>query len=143
MGIDLIDQHLQPQLMRPGDQGVKISQRAKGRINRAVIGNIIAKVLHRRGKKGRYPDGINAQIGDVVQPPGDAGKIAHPIAIAILKAARIDLINCRPAPPVGMRSVTDWGHCPVLQKALRAIIPNNGPTGQHFAALQHCGQCAA
>ena len=45
------------------------------------------------------PMRIDAQRGDVVHTLGDARQIAHPVAVAVLKAARIYLVNRRSAPP--------------------------------------------
>ena len=42
---------------------------------------------------------IDAKLGDIVQPAGDTRQIAHAVAVAVLKAARIDLVNRRAAPP--------------------------------------------
>ena len=87
--------------MRAGDQRVEIGQRAEDRIDIAVIGDVIAEIGHRRGEKGRQPDRIDAERGDIIEPGGDAGQIANPVAVRIGEAARIDLIDRRAAPPIG------------------------------------------
>jgi hypothetical protein len=42
---------------------------------------------------GRQPDGVHAQGLDVIQPGSQAGEISLTIAIAVAKAADIDLID--------------------------------------------------
>ena len=99
MADHLIDDHFQPQFMRPHHQRVEIRQRAELRIDVTVVADVIAHIVHRRGEKRRQPDRINAQRGDMLQPRGDPRQIADAIAIAVLKTARIDLIDHRTTPP--------------------------------------------
>ena len=42
---------------------------------------------------------VDAERGDVVEPPHDAGQVADAVAVAVLKGARIDLIDHPAAPP--------------------------------------------
>ena len=42
--------------------------------------------------------------GDVVESARDAGQVAHAIAVAVLEAARVDLVDHAAAPPVAVRS---------------------------------------
>ncbi len=110
MGIDLVDQDLQAQLVRLGDHGIEIGQGAEHRVDRAVIGDVVAEVLHRRGEEGRDPDRIDTQRGDMVQPAGNAAQVAHAVAIAVLEAARVDLVDRRAAPPFGGLALLLWLH---------------------------------
>ena len=97
---DLVDDDLQPQLMRAGDKGVEIGQRAKDRVDVLIIADVIAHVLHRAAEEGREPDRIHAKRSQMLQPPGDAGQVADPVAIRVLKRPGIDLIGHRTTPPV-------------------------------------------
>ncbi len=89
--------------MRPRDHGVKIGKAAEHRIDVAIIADVIAEVFHRTGEKRADPDGIRPQFRDVIQPLHYAAQIADPVAVAVLKAAGIDLIDHGPAPPVTVR----------------------------------------
>jgi hypothetical protein len=60
-----VDQHLQPQLMRPVDQRVEIAQRAEHRIDVAVVADVIAEIEHRRAEERADPDRVHAQFGHV------------------------------------------------------------------------------
>jgi len=95
----LIDHHLQPQPVGLGQQPVEILQGAEQRIDRARVGDVVAKIRHRRLEEWRHPDRVHAQAGHVVQPFDDAGQIAHAIAVAVPEAARVNLIDDGAAPP--------------------------------------------
>ena len=99
MGIDLINGDLQAQCVRAGNERVEIGERAEDRIDVAIIGDIIAEIAHGRGEEGRYPDRVHAQFGDMLQSLGDAVQVTHAVMIAVLKAARINLIDHRALPP--------------------------------------------
>ena len=73
---------LSPSAVRAGDQRVEIGQRAEDRIDLAIIGDVVAEILHRRGEEGRHPDRVDAQVGDMVESRGDARQIADAVAVA-------------------------------------------------------------
>jgi len=47
VGPDLVDDELQPELVRAGEQPVEVVERAEQRVDVPVIGDVIAKILHR------------------------------------------------------------------------------------------------
>ena len=100
MADHLVDDDLQPKIMRLCQHRVEIRQGAEQGVNIGVIGHVIAHVGHGRGEDRRKPDRIAAQLRDMLKTPCQAGKIADAVAIAVLKRARIDLIGHRPAPPL-------------------------------------------
>jgi hypothetical protein len=54
-------------------QAIKIIQCTEHWVDVAVVGYVVAKIVHWRGVDGRNPDGIYAQAFEVIQPLGDAG----------------------------------------------------------------------
>ena len=100
MGDHLVDDDLEPEGMGLLHQAVEILQRAEAGIDAAIIGHVVAEILHRAGEDRRQPNGVDAQIGDIVEPAGDADEIPYPIAVLVLEGARIDLVDHRAAPPV-------------------------------------------
>ena len=106
----LVDHDLQAQAVRLGDQLVEVGQVAEQRVDVAVVGDVVAEVLHRRGEEGRQPDDVHAQARDVVELVGDAGQVAHAIAIGVEVAARIDLVDDGFFPPVRVGGRRDLGH---------------------------------
>ena len=85
-----------------GHQPVKVGQRAVLGIDVLVIRDVVAEVHLRRGIAGRQPDGVHAELFQVVQPRGDAVQIADAVAVRVLKAARIDLVDDGVLPPVAL-----------------------------------------
>ena len=64
----LVDDHLEAERVGLGDQRVEIGERAEQRIDVAVVGDVVAEILHRRGEEGREPDRVDAEVGDVGEP---------------------------------------------------------------------------
>ena len=85
MGRHDVDHQLHAEIMDPLDHGVEIVQRPVFRIDRAIVGHVIAEILLRRGEERADPDRIDAEIGDIGQPRGDARQIADAIAVRILE----------------------------------------------------------
>ena len=97
--IDLVDNQLQPEFVGARDHRVEIVERAEDRVDPAVIGDVIAEVALRRGEEGRHPHAIDPEARDMVEVGGDPGKVADAVAIAVGKAARINLVDRRALPP--------------------------------------------
>ena len=115
----LVDDDLEPQIVRPRHQGVEILHGAEQAIHLDIIRDVVAHIRLRRLEDGREPDGVHAQARYVVEPAHDAGEVTHPVAIGILKRARINLIDNPAAPPVP--------HARLLQ----VVLPNF-PASERF-----------
>ncbi len=100
MRVHLIDDHPQPEPMGFGQQAVEVGEGAEHRVDVAVVGDVVAEVLHRRGEERRQPDAVDAETGDIRELAGDAGEITDAVTVGIEEAARIDLVDDRAAPPV-------------------------------------------
>ena len=96
--------------MRARDQPVEIAERAEYGIDRAVIRHVVAEILHRRDEERRDPDRVDAQFGNVIELARDPVQIADAIIIAVEETARIDLIDHRAAPPLGLAD--QWAAAP-------------------------------
>src|SRR5690606_11144406 len=96
----LVDEDAHATCVRRRDDLLEILQGAEQWIDAAVVGNVVAEVLHRRGEEWRQPDGVDVEAGDVVDLLDDAQQIADAIAVAVEKAAWVNLINDATAPPV-------------------------------------------
>jgi hypothetical protein len=80
-------------------QPVEVRKRAKKGIDVDIVGDVIPEVGHRRGIDRRDPDGVDAEPLQVVDALEHALQVADAIAIAVLKRARINLIDDRLPPP--------------------------------------------
>ena len=85
-----------------GDEVVHVGQRAEHGVNIAVVGNVVAVVILRAAVDGAEPDGVDAQALQIAKPLDDAGQVANAVAVAVLKAAGIDLVDHSVFPP-GLR----------------------------------------
>src|SRR3954447_2135367 len=72
---------------------------AKQRVDRAVVGNVVAEVRHGRGVDGRDPERVHAQPGEVVEAGRDARHVAHPVPVLVLKRTRVNLVDHPTLPP--------------------------------------------
>ena len=104
---DQVDDHLEPELVGPGQQRVGVRQRAEERVDVAVVGDVVAVVVLRRGVERRDPEGVDAEVAEVGQPRGDAREVADAVAVAVRERAHVDLVGDRLAPPrlVGGRRI--------------------------------------
>ncbi len=97
---DLIDHHLDAERVRALHQPVEVLKRPERRIDLAMRGDVISEIVHGRTEERRDPHRVDAQRGDVVELLHDAGEIAFAVAVAVLEAQRIDLIDDGTAPPL-------------------------------------------
>ena len=100
MAQHLVDHDLQVAFVGLGYEFVEILDGAEYRVHAAIVRHVVAKILHRRGKEGRQPDGIHVQAGDVIEFGGYPRQVTNAIAIGIVEAAWINLINDGATPPV-------------------------------------------
>ncbi len=69
------------------------------RIDGCVVGDVVAEVDLGRGVHGGDPDGVDAELLDVVEARGDAFDVADAVAVGVLKAAGVDLVDDGVLPP--------------------------------------------
>ena len=96
---DDVQQHLDTQRMRVGDQGVSLGQCAVGRFDVAVVGDVVAGVGHRRRVPRVDPHRVDAESGQVRQPRPQARDIADAVAVVVGEAADVHLVDDRGLPP--------------------------------------------
>ena len=102
---DEIQNHFQAALMRVFHEIEKILHRAEHRVNAGIVGDVVAEIRHRRGVNGADPDRGDAQVLQIRQPEPYAVQIANAVAVAVLKTARINLINHSGFPPREQRDI--------------------------------------
>ena len=76
-----------------GDQAVHVVKIAEDWIDILVVGNIVAVVILRRTVDRGKPDGVDAQIFQIVKSADDAREIADAVAVGILKTLWVNLID--------------------------------------------------
>src|SRR5690606_37902358 len=84
-----------------GEQVVDVGEGAEQRVDRPVVGDVVAAVGHRRGVERAQPDRVDPQLDQVVEPGGHARQVAHAVAVGVGEAPGIDLVDhglTRPRP---------------------------------------------
>ena len=82
-----------------GDQRLGLGERAERRIDRPVVGDVVAAVGERRGVPGVVPDGVDAEVAEVAEPGAHAGEVADAVAVGVGEAAHVELVDDGVAPP--------------------------------------------
>ena len=100
-----VDEHLQAQVVGGRDHRVGVGERAEARVDVAVVGHVVAGVVHRRDVERAQPHGIHAEVAQVRQAGGDAGQVAHAVAVGVGPGARVHLVDHGVAPPGGVGGV--------------------------------------
>ena len=70
---DDVDRHLDPELVRVGDERVEVVERAELGVDVDVVGDVIAVVCLRRGVERRQPERVDAELLQVRQARADPG----------------------------------------------------------------------
>ena len=81
------------------DEPVEGRERAEQRVDVLVIGDVVAEVGHRRSIERGEPEPLDAQPLEVLEPTRDPIEIAGSVAVGILEAPGVDLIQRSAAPP--------------------------------------------
>ena len=88
-----VEQHTDALLMRGPEQRGGVLVRAVARGDLFVVAHIIARILERRIKAGVDPQGIAAQVPDIVELSNNALQITDAVAVGIIEALGVDFIE--------------------------------------------------
>ena len=78
---------------------VEVGHRAEVGHDVAIVGDVVSVVGVGRLEDRADPDHVDAKLFQVVEPAGDPGKVADTVTVAVLEAARINLVDDRFFPP--------------------------------------------
>ena len=98
---DDVEQHAQAQRSRLGDERLGLGQGPEQRVDRTVVGDVVAGVGHRRRIPRVQPDRVDAEVPDVRQAAADSLDVADAVAVPVGEAAWVDLVRDGIAPPGG------------------------------------------
>ena len=91
-----------PGPVQRGDHLVELLEGADLRIHVAVVIHVVAAVGEGRGIEGAQPHRIDPEALEVRDAGDDPAQIADAVAVAVREGARIDLVDGRLPPPVGI-----------------------------------------
>jgi hypothetical protein len=81
--------------MRGADEMAEVGERAVVGMHVAIGADVVAVVEARRRVERQQPYRVDAQIGDVVEPGDEAGKISDTVVIAVEERFDVQLVNDR------------------------------------------------
>jgi hypothetical protein len=96
---DEVDDGANAIVTRGRDESFGLPEVAEARVDVAIVDDVVATVGHRRRVPGREPDGIHSEVAQVRKSRLYAGQVAGAVAVAVGKAAWVDLVDRRAAPP--------------------------------------------
>ena len=107
---DDVDEHLEAERVRVGEERVEVGERAVLRIDVHVVRDVVAVVGPRRGIERGQPEAVDAQVAEVREPRADARQVADPVTVGVGEAPHVDLIDDGVAPPrsLGHQSISFW-----------------------------------
>ncbi len=97
---DDVDDHLDGAPVQSRDQGVELFERPDGRVDVAVVVDVVSAVDECRRIERAQPHRVDAEPVEVIDAGDDALEIADAVAVRVGEAPRIDLVDGRVAPPV-------------------------------------------
>ncbi|BDZ46288.1 hypothetical protein GCM10025866_21970 [Naasia aerilata] len=100
---DDVDNRADAELERLGDERLRVGQRAERRVDRPVVGDVVAAVHQRRRIPGVEPERVDAERLQVAEPGPDAGEVSDPVPVPVGEAAHVHLVDDRGPPPVVTR----------------------------------------
>jgi hypothetical protein len=77
----------------------EVAEAAEPRVDRVVVGDVIAVVAVRRGIEGHQPEAGDAEAREVVHPPGEPVEVADPVTVSVLEELRVDAVEDGVLPP--------------------------------------------
>jgi hypothetical protein len=96
---DPVEEDTHPAPVRLLDEPVDVLERAEHGIHRAVVGDVVPVVRHRRGVDRGQPEGVDSEPLQVLEPRDDPAQVTDAVAGRIGEGAGVDLVEDRVAPP--------------------------------------------
>jgi hypothetical protein len=90
---DKFGDHPESKPMRLAKHHAKVIQCAELRVDILIIGDVVAVVLQRRRIKGHQPDGVDAQITNVIELRGEPLEVADAVVVGIEERFDVHLVD--------------------------------------------------
>jgi len=118
-----VHHELHPPRVQLGDQLVDVGEGAERGVDVLVVADVVAVVVVRRPVHRREPDHVDAELVQIVQARDDPRDVADAVAVRILEAAGIDLVDDGGAPPLRTGIAVRHAPQPVMRPVGRAGPP--------------------
>ena len=90
---DQFGDHPQAALVGLGDEAAGVCQAAVIRVHGLVFGDVVTVVAPWRGVERQQPQGVDAQLGDVVELADQAGEVADAVVVRIEERLDVQLVD--------------------------------------------------
>src|SRR3954454_15973979 len=107
-------------VVRPLDQLIEVTDAPVDRIDRLVVGDVVAEVGQWRRIDRRQPERIDPEPGQVLESRADSAQVADAVAIGVLERAGVDLIDD------GFLPSHNWRVSPVRPRSEPSLTPRPG-----------------
>ena len=118
---DEIEQDPHPPPVRFRKERVHLFVRPVARGDSVVIAHVVTRVLKRRGEAWIDPDRVDAERLKIIQLTENARQIPDSIAVRIMKALRIELIEDRGIQPARRHGMREIGKIIIARAESRAM----------------------
>ena len=98
-----VDDHLDAAVAGGADRLDELAVRAEPRVDAVEVGDVVAVVAVRCGEERHEPDDAHADPGEVVDPFGEAGEVAHAVAVPVEERLDIQAVDDGALPPLVAR----------------------------------------
>ncbi|KWV86409.1 hypothetical protein PFLmoz3_03842 [Pseudomonas fluorescens] len=100
--------HAQPALVGLGNKALGVGHRPVVAVHAAVFGNVVAVITPGRRVERQQPDGVHAEVGDVVELGDQPGKVTNAVVVGVEIGFDVNLVDHRVFVP---ERVFDKGGC--------------------------------
>ncbi len=107
---DEVGDHAHAELVGLIDAAMKILDCAVVGVDGEEIGDVIAPVAQRRGVHREQPETVDPEPLEVLELLGEPAQVARAVAVAVVEAADVDLVEDRALEPqrIGLKPVSRW-----------------------------------
>jgi hypothetical protein len=88
--------------VRLAHEAPEVAHGAVGRVDAAIIGDVVAVVPERRGIERHHPERGDAEVLDVVELLRDTLKVADPVVVGVEERLDVQLVDDGVAIPLGV-----------------------------------------
>jgi hypothetical protein len=97
---DEVDDAVQPAFVGFDRELGEIGHRTQPRVDRAIVGDVVAVVAVGGGLEGHQPEAGDAESREVVEPAGQPAKVADPVAVRVGERLDVEAIDDRVLVPL-------------------------------------------
>ena len=106
---DQFGNHPQPALVGFGNKALGVGHGPVVAVHAPVFGDVITVIPAWRGVERQQPDGVNTEVGDVVEFGDQAGKVTDPVVVGVEIGFDVNLVDHRVLVPERVFDERGWG----------------------------------